>query len=268
MSPANAKVSTKKTGRKRAHSPEKTDSDKQTKKRVKGVESNNAAVGGESDGQVEPHAVPADVVGAAAPTDRPQAPEATDEAEAPKFIGTFDLYGMDLPFLNSVYLPKGSSTVNPEALYKTILTYQAKSDRTAQLILPDSGPGSGKLDSGVFCDPMEDMPFDIVARNIKEVPKLSFKSVFGRPDAQHGAWQGVGVTASLVIEDGGCGIASSSGSISMHPMWRKVEKNGDILELFEGTLTFRVKYSSMYSRRGHGSGQNETIDFWAVRGRK
>lgn len=179
---------------------------------------------------------------------------------------------MALPFLNSVYLPKGSSAVDPDALYKTILTYQAQSDRTAKLTIPAdfaSGANEGNFESGVFRDPMEEMPFEITATDIKEVAKLTFKSKYARPDAKQDVWNGAGIKASLEIEGGGgCGIASSSGSISLHPMWKKVDKDGNALELFEGTLMFKVKYGFMYSRKGHGSGQSETIDFWAVRAKK
>jgi len=52
----------------------------------------------------------------------------------PQYSGTFDLYGMELPFLEEVYVPNQ----NAAELYKTILTYQAKNDKTARIIFPDN----------------------------------------------------------------------------------------------------------------------------------
>jgi len=114
---------------------------------------------------------------------------------------------------------------------------------------------------------MEEMPFErIAASGIQEVAKLNFKSKLGRPS--EGVWKNGAIKASLELDGGGCGISSSSGTISMHPMWRKVDSNGKVMELFEGTFTFKIKYSSLYSRKGHGSGQSLSLDFWAVRGSK
>lgn len=178
--------------------------------------------------------------------------------------GKFDLYGMALPFLNKVYSPSGNTSVFPEKLYSEILTYQAKNDRTAKFIVPEgfSTGKDGRFRSGIFSDPMEESPFDIVVTNIQQVNKLNVKSDYGRPA---NAWDGPGLKANMVIEDGGCGIASSSGSISMRPLWRKVDKDGKVMELYEGTFTFKVTYSSLYSRKGHGSGQNTTLAFWGIR---
>jgi hypothetical protein len=178
--------------------------------------------------------------------------------------GTFDLYGMALPFLNEVYSPSGSTTVFPEDLYNEILTYQAKNDRTAKFTVP-KGFSTGKVGqfrSGIFCDPFSDMTFDIVVTDIESVKKLKVKSDYGRPAD---AWDGPGLKAEMEIDDGGCGIASSSGSISMHPLWRKVDKDGKVLELYEGIFTFKVTYSSLYSRKGLGLGQSQTLAFWGIR---
>jgi hypothetical protein len=178
--------------------------------------------------------------------------------------GTFDLYGMALPFLNKVYSPSGNTSVFPENLYNEILTYQAKNDRTAKFTLPEglSTGKDGRFKSGIFSDPMEESPFHIVVTDIQQVNKLNVKSDYGRPTD---AWDGPGLKANMVIKDGGCGIASSSGSISMRPLWKKVDKDGKVMELYEGALTFNVTYSSLYSRKGHGHGQRETLAFWGIR---
>ena len=170
---------------------------------------------------------------------------------------------MALPFLNKVYSPNGNA-VFPEKLYNEILTYQAKNDRTAKFTLPENlSPGKdGQFRSGIFSDPMEDLPFDIVVTDIQQVNKLNVKSDYGRPAD---AWDGPGLKADMAIEDGGCGISFSSGSISMRPLWKKVDKDGKVMELYEGTFTFSVTYSSLYSRKGHGHGQSATLAFWGIR---
>ncbi|KAF9559492.1 hypothetical protein CPC08DRAFT_708791 [Agrocybe pediades] len=185
-----------------------------------------------------------------------------DDLAKPKYAGTFDLYGMELPFLKDVYFPGQKA----EELHKTILTYQAKDDRTARIVFPKNTSGEGEFICTIIRDPMEEMPFDrISASGITEVKDIKFKSKYGRPT--QGVWNGGGVKAHLEIDNPGCGIASSKGTISLHPMWRKVEKDGKVLELFEGTFTFRVNYSGLYSRKGHGKGETLSLDVWAVRGK-
>lgn len=171
---------------------------------------------------------------------------------------------MELPFMHGVYSPK-AGPVNPEALYKTILKYQAKKDRTANITIPEGYDTSGKdgsFKSRIFCDPMEEMPFDVSLSSFQIVQKTSFRSQYGRPAD---AWEGPPIQGRLAVTNGGCGIASSSGTLTMQPLWKKRDADGELMELFEGTLNFRVSYSGMYSRKGHGSGQKQTIPFWGVR---
>ncbi|KAH6915468.1 hypothetical protein BKA70DRAFT_1420422 [Coprinopsis sp. MPI-PUGE-AT-0042] len=203
---------------------------------------------------------------------RPVSKNADNDANAPSdgesnatLIGTFDLYAMELAFLNKVYSPSAGGPVDPLTLYTTILTYQAKNDRTAKVTIPqDFSLGKdGKFKSAVFCDPFEEMPFDIAVTAIEQADTLKLNSKYKRPTKE--AWTGPGIKASMELEDARCGIASSSGSIAFHPMWKKVGKDEKAMELFEGTLTMDIRYGSMYSRKGHGKGQNETIPFWGVR---
>ncbi|KAE9394777.1 hypothetical protein BT96DRAFT_923291 [Gymnopus androsaceus JB14] len=49
----------------------------------------------------------------------------------------------------------------------------------------------------------------------------------------------------------------------MSRVWTKADK-----ELFEGVVTLRVNFSSMYQRKGHGNGGLYRFAFWAVRARK
>jgi len=44
----------------------------------------------------------------------------------------------------------------------------------------------------------------------------------------------------IEIQDGGCGIASSSGTLKMTPLWKKFDAEGKVSELFEGTRLPRV----------------------------
>ena len=175
---------------------------------------------------------------------------------------------MKLPFLHKVYLPPGSETPNPEELYKTILTYQAKKDNTAQITLPDelTAGASGTFKSFVLCDPMEEMPFPIKITDINET-EVKFTSnqleefVYISKTAK-----GLGVAADLELDEDNCGVSSASGDIKMRPLWSKVDTEGRNMELFEGFFSFDVSYSGMYRRKGHGSGRNVEMAFWAVRG--
>jgi hypothetical protein len=40
------------------------------------------------------------------------------------------------------------------------------------------------------------------------------------------------------------------------------------VEIFEGYMCFKVSYSGVYKRKGHGGGSNHVFAFWAVRGRR
>ena len=185
-----------------------------------------------------------------------------------KFTGKFDLYGMKLPFLHKVYLPPGSETPNPEELYKTILTYQAKKDNTAQITLPDElTPGaSGTFKSFVLCDPMEEMPFPIKITDINETEVKFTSNQLEEFVYISKMVKGLGVAADLELDEDNCGVSSASGDIKMRPLWSKVDAEGKNMELFEGFFSFDVSYSGMYRRKGHGSGRNVEMAFWAIRG--
>lgn len=168
--------------------------------------------------------------------------------------------------MNSKYAVKGKDS-NPEALYLEMRKYQAKNDRTAKIMIPDdplSSSEDGTFRSGVFRDPFEEMPFDICLSNLRETKEGHFKSDYAAPKAN--VWRGPGIKASMEIEDGGCGIAHSSGELVMQPLWKSKDADGKTIEIFEGTLKFKVGFSGLYSRKGHGSGiPLTTIDFWAIR---
>lgn len=179
---------------------------------------------------------------------------------------------MELPFLSKVYLPPGVSTPQYEELYKTILTYQAKDDRTARFFLasPTNVNDTSAFTSRAIEDPMEDFPFDISIHSIKHHASLPLPSDT-LPSAALGSAtpDSPGVSASMSLVDDHCGIQSASGVFKVKRMWTtKVASSGDFAELFAGYLSFNVSYSGIYRRKGHGTGQNHKWGFWAIRARR
>ncbi|KAK7440407.1 hypothetical protein VKT23_017045 [Stygiomarasmius scandens] len=247
------------TGEKRARSPEENTATQPAPKR--------AATGAKASASDAPDGA------GTQETVKPTASSPDARASAPKFVGKFDLYSMSLSFLSEVYLPRGMSTPQYEKLYEAILTYQAKPDFSAQCVIPDpSGltSQSGLMRSGGFLDPFSREPFDIAMNDIKHLEKVesypaSLDSCFELTQPQVNV---PGVRAKLCIQDGGCGINSSSGDFCMTRVWKKVDSNGQTVELFEGALEFDVSYSGLYSNKGHGNGNDANFGFWGVRARK
>ncbi|KII90438.1 hypothetical protein PLICRDRAFT_173853 [Plicaturopsis crispa FD-325 SS-3] len=190
-------------------------------------------------------------------------------SSTPSYAGNFDIYAMPLPFLNKVYLPAGTSTPQYEALYREILKWQAKPDSSGCFFLDPSSPESCRFESGSILDPMEESPFTFDITTIECRDKLVFTSAelanFHAPGLVAGPSSGVVVEAAL--EDN-CGIASSSAVLKVRRVWTGTSPDGDAAELFEGHLSFNIRYTSMYKRAGEGSGQNGKWAFWAVRARK
>ena len=176
---------------------------------------------------------------------------------------------MDLPFLSKVFLPEGVSTPQYEALYQTILTYQADNDNTAQFFLasPADADGASTLTSPAIMDPMQEVPFDISIRAIKHHMSLSLPTeppsvalVGPTPDSP-------GVSASTALEEIHCGIQSASGVFKLKRVWTKATSSGNFVELFAGHFTFNVTYGAMYKKAGYGTRQKHKWGFWAVRAR-
>ena len=178
---------------------------------------------------------------------------------------------MELPFLSKVYLPPGVSTPQYGELYKTILTYQAKGDKTARFFLasPTDVNDTSIFTSRVIEDPMEDYPFDIDIRSIKHHASLSLPSDNLPSAAVAGATHdSPGISASMFLKDDHCGIQSASGAFKVKRVWTtKATSSGTFAELFAGYLSFDVSYSGMYRRKGHGTGQKHKWGFWAIRAR-
>jgi hypothetical protein len=199
--------------------------------------------------------------------------------------GKFDLYAMELPFLASVYLPPGQSASAPrfDALYDKILEYQAKPESTARCVIPaapfaseDKGADtdtaekqkSGRLESAVLEDPMEQAPWDIALVDLQAVPSLVFplaeRKQFATPPQTD---CGPGIEGRTALAESHCGAQRADGVFRMQRAWSG-ERAGKPVELWEGYLSFDVVYSGMYSRKGHGNGEKIGFPFWGVRARK
>ncbi|KAJ7618030.1 hypothetical protein FB45DRAFT_1103402 [Roridomyces roridus] len=185
-----------------------------------------------------------------------------EPAEDKPLTGKFDIYPMELSFLKSVYLPSGESNPQFAALYKTILKYQAKPDSTGRCLLPETGAKPGRLRTPLR-DPMEEMPWDISIEDIELVDKLVFTAA-QRKDFITPPTTGAGVSGRTALTEDHCGVSSASGVFRMKLAWT----GEDGAEIFEGFLSFNVKYSGLYKRKGHGSGGKLEFPFWAVRARK
>ncbi|OBZ75660.1 hypothetical protein A0H81_04472 [Grifola frondosa] len=187
----------------------------------------------------------------------------------PKTAGNFDIYSANLPFLKEVYLPAGKTDPQYEALYATILTYQAKPDYTGRCYLPDTDSSTGRFVSACIADPMSDEEYDIEINAISAKAKLTFTAAerkgFGTPSP---TTIGSGISAKLRPAEDHCGLASGSGVFKLTPVWQKHTSSGEVQELYEGYISFNVKYSSLYSRKGFGSGDKFACSFWAVHARK
>lgn len=176
---------------------------------------------------------------------------------------------MDLPFLSKVALPKGVSTPQYEALYQTILTYQADNDNTAQFFLasPADADDASTLTSPVIEDPMEEAPLDISIHSIKHHVSLSLPTDPPSIAVVSPVPNNPGVSASTSLEESHCGIQSASGVFKLKRVWTKATSGDDFVELFAGHFSLNITYGAMYRRKGHGMGQKHNWAFWAVRAR-
>ncbi|PIL30062.1 hypothetical protein GSI_07795 [Ganoderma sinense ZZ0214-1] len=190
-----------------------------------------------------------------------------DSAVAPSFHGNFDLYAMSLPFLSSVFAPKRDYA----ALLKTIRTYQAKPDNTAQIFLPEDTSKSGRFESLAVLDPIQEWPFDLALRSLARKPTLTFTAremsdnakFFSGAGAGSPA-KGPGVTAAVALAYDQCGIASSKGAFKMRRAWVSADGRD---EVFEGVFSVSIIYSSLYRGKCDETACRETFAFWGVRAR-
>ncbi|KAF8877739.1 hypothetical protein CPB84DRAFT_356573 [Gymnopilus junonius] len=190
------------------------------------------------------------------------------EYEFSPLVGEFDLFSMSTPELCDAYAPPGKAKLYPEALYNTILASYEKPNKliTAQITVPSSYTAGkdGSMTSPHIVDPMDNEQWDIAIKNLREIKKLSaFKPRYGRPTKD--AWNSLAFKGRLTLAYPRCGISTSSGTICIRPLWKAADGDGEIMELFEGSYSFKIAYNSMYSTSGYGRGIKRNIDFWAVR---
>ncbi|KAJ8079888.1 hypothetical protein PM082_016713 [Marasmius tenuissimus] len=191
----------------------------------------------------------------------------------PSFTGgAFDIYAMQLPFLQKALKRTSSSKENYAALHTKILEYQAKPDNSGQIAISvpsnTSTNGYGRLSSGMFTDPMEDERYEIGLASLKRHPELKFtakeKKLFF-PDDANTILKGEGISATLVLEEDMCTISGISGELKMStvPVWKGGEGDNDGV-LYQGVVSFSVRYSGLLSRKGHGSGADLSVGLWLV----
>ncbi|KAJ7176784.1 hypothetical protein C8R46DRAFT_1188520 [Mycena filopes] len=196
--------------------------------------------------------------------------ERAETPASPSLAGKFDMYMMDLPFLSKPYLPAGKSEPQFADLYEAIQEVQNKSDYTARCIIPAAPfAKDGELQDRCSVDPMEEMRFDINITSLTSVDTLTF------PGAEEDEFitppkAGPGITGRTELADSShCGIQAAAGVFRMKHAWTgKAGADGAEVEIFEGYFSFKVAYSGIYRRKGHGSGSNSAFAFWAVRARR
>ena len=182
-------------------------------------------------------------------------------ADAPSFHGAFDLYAMELPFLNSVFTPARDY---PELL-EDIRTYQAKPDNSARVYLPEDLSEPGRMQSGAIIDPLEGMPFELALDSLALKKSLSFtaresrEAYFSEPPTAP-----AGITGTIDLENDHCGISSTSGSFKMRRAW--IDSNGKD-EVFEGYASVNIVYLGMYRRHSSENACKVSFAFWAIRAR-
>lgn len=197
----------------------------------------------------------------------------------PSYAGNFDIYGMNLPFLKKVYLPK--DTPQFEALYNEIMTFQAKPDFSGRCYFPPGVSGDGSFVSNAVAEPMGDEAYEIALTGLTK-KEISFNQaeLSKFPDPASTRSVGPGIKATVELADDGCMPSSGRGEMKMKRVWTKeVNVAEDVTgvkssheysgsqELFEGVFTLKVKYSGMLKRKGFGSGEDYKFGFWAVRAR-
>ncbi|KAK1225910.1 hypothetical protein PQX77_011105 [Marasmius sp. AFHP31] len=180
--------------------------------------------------------------------------------------GAFDIYAMQLPFLQKALKPNGDYA----ALHAKILEYQAKPDNSGQIAISvpsdTSTNGYGRLSSGMFTEPMGDERYEIGLASLKRHTELKFtakeKKLFFPEDADS-IPKGEGISATLVLEEDMCTISGISGELKMSttPVWKGAEETQ---VMYQGVVSFSARYSGMLARKGHGPGASLSVGLWLV----
>ncbi|KAJ7434710.1 hypothetical protein FB451DRAFT_1063152 [Mycena latifolia] len=68
----------------------------------------------------------------------------------------------------------------------------------------------------------------------------------------------------MALVQGHCGVQSAKGVFRMQHAW--TGSTGE--QIFEGYMSFNVRHSALYQRKGHGEGSKFGFPFWGVRVRR
>ncbi|KAI1795261.1 hypothetical protein LXA43DRAFT_1058440 [Ganoderma leucocontextum] len=185
---------------------------------------------------------------------------------APSFHGNFDLYAMELPFLNSKFTP----TCDYAAFLKVLRSYQAKPDNSAQIYLPDdfSTGTPGRLRSLPIEDPMEGMPHKVALKSLALKDSVRFtarevtEDVFYSEPSTGAAIPGV--TATVALAHHHCGVFMTKGTFKMRRAWVSADGKD---EVFEGFFSIYIVYSRLYRRRIWEDSLKVRLPFWGIRAR-
>ncbi|KAJ3769846.1 hypothetical protein FB446DRAFT_705888 [Lentinula raphanica] len=192
------------------------------------------------------------------------------------YIGSFDVYAMDHQDLCQIYWPEGSKEAQYESLYHALRSESTTEKLTARISLPTT-PYGRKFGSAlvpVLCDPVSERPYEIELTRISHVSQVFYRdherecfvtrhnSDVSRAGKVPGVSGKTGVSASRAKEDG---VLESAGNFNLSCVWEKVDEDGRVMQVFEGYMSLRVRYSKDYREKGYGDGFDIGFAFWAIR---
>ncbi|KAM5531976.1 hypothetical protein V8D89_014376 [Ganoderma adspersum] len=163
------------------------------------------------------------------------------ETTPPSFHGNFDLYAMELPFLNSAFIPERDYA----ALLKVLRHHQAKPDNSAQIYFPDdfSTGTPGRIRCLRLEDPLEGMPHKLALHDT-----LAFTARETTEDALYSAPP----------------PSTSTATPGMRRAWVSADGKD---EVFEGFFSTYIVYSRVYRRKTLDKSLTVRLPFWGIRAR-
>ncbi|KAH9889478.1 hypothetical protein C8Q73DRAFT_160268 [Cubamyces lactineus] len=208
--------------------------------------------------------------------------DASSASAEAHFVGKFDLYSSQLPFLRRRYLPRRApsppsyypytytspepTSLNFSAVYAKIRTLQSKPDYSLRLVLSPSG--TGRLACPYLenpCTGEELAPILISGFTSPDVHFTPKQAVHPRTVPAHpGAV--AGFVGTLALEDrNGCGMGcAGAGALKMRKVWAR----GGGKELFEGWWEMDVRYGPLAKWYVEDRQVKFAGRFWAVRARR
>ncbi|KAJ4475500.1 hypothetical protein J3R30DRAFT_559272 [Lentinula aciculospora] len=204
------------------------------------------------------------------------------------YTGLFDLYAMDHQDLCEIYRPQNSKMPQYQDLYSALRSNDNTNKLTARIHLPTVpfGRKFGRAHVPAFCNPISLRPYDIELTRISHVKQVFYRdhekdcfvtrysSDVSRAGKNPGVSGKIGVApsgtagpvgASCAIGAENNGVIDSSGDFNLSRVWEKIDEEGRLMEIFEGYMSLRVRYSKEYESKGNGEGFDIGFAFWAVR---